>query len=61
MDSELDINPNLRRFLEGKAALKRELISLSYPEKIQRVIKMQELERLLKRDKNKKVYVWRFD
>ena len=40
MDSELDINPNLRRFLEGKAALKRELISLSYPEKIQRVIKM---------------------
>jgi hypothetical protein len=61
MAPEVDRKSDLDRFLKGKAAIKKALIALPYPEKIRRVIAMQKLERSLKRDRKVKVYVWRID
>jgi hypothetical protein len=46
-------------FFEGKRALKRYLISLPFEEKIRRVIEMQKMEKLLKKDRTKEIFVWR--
>ena len=62
MDSgKVDETPELTRFLAGKQALRQEQTNLSYPEKIRRVIAMQEVTRALKRDSDGTVYVWNFD
>lgn len=46
---------------KAKRALKKELISLSYIEKIKRVIEMQKTSKKFKKDKSIKVYVWRIE
>ncbi len=49
---------HLKSFLATKRALRLEAIRLPFEEKLKRVIQMQILERDLKKDKTKKVYVW---
>ncbi len=49
---------NLEQFLIAKEKIRRDLINLPFEEKIKRVIEMQKIERDLKKDKNKKIYVW---
>lgn len=46
-------------FFDAKRALKRELIALPFKEKIRRVIEMQKMEKLLKGDKGREIYVWK--
>ena len=46
-------------FFEGKRAIKEFLISLPFEEKIRRVIEMQRMEKLLKKDKGKEIFVWK--
>lgn len=45
-------------FLEAKLALRRELIALPFEEKIRRVIEMQKIEKALKRNEGKEIFVW---
>ena len=49
---------NLDEFLSTKEKIRQDLRALPFEEKIKRVIEMQKIERDLKKDKNKKVYVW---
>ena len=48
----------LQDALERKKKIRQDLIALSFEEKILRVIEMQKIERDLKKDKSKKIYVW---
>jgi hypothetical protein len=48
----------LKDFLETKKKIQQDLINLSFEDKIKRVIEMQKIERDLKKDKGKKVYIW---
>lgn len=48
----------IERIKKTKQAMKRELIALSFEEKIQRVVEMQKFSRDFKKDKDKVVYVW---
>ena len=57
MADELKKN-NLDEFLNTKDKIRQDLRALPFEEKIKRVIEMQKIERDLKKDKNKKVYVW---
>jgi hypothetical protein len=43
---------------KAKQAMKKELITLSFEEKIQRVVEMQKFSRDFKKDKDKVIYVW---
>ncbi len=43
---------------KAKQAMKKELIALSFEEKIQRVVEMQKFSRDFKKDKDKVIYVW---
>ena len=43
---------------KSKQAMKKELIALSFEEKIQRVVEMQKFSRDFKKDKDKVIYVW---
>jgi len=58
MDEILDKKQHLEKFLSTKEKLRKEMINLSFEEKILRVIEMQKIERDLKKDKTKKIYVW---
>jgi len=58
MDEWITKEEALRRSLESKERLRDKLIKLPFEEKIRRVIEMQKLERELKKDKSKHVYVW---
>ena len=49
---------SLKDFLETKKKIQQDLINLSFEEKIKRVIEMQKFERDLKKDKERKIYVW---
>ena len=49
---------HLQDFLKTKEKIRQDLIKLPFEEKIRRVIEMQKIERDLKKDKTKKVYVW---
>ena len=51
---------NLDQFLEAKKAIRRDLIALPFEEKIRRIIEMQKMEKELKKDKSRKIYVWDF-
>ena len=55
-----DLTPQeiLDQSIKSKAELRSRLIELPFDEKIRRVIEMQKIERELKKDKTKKVYVW---
>ena len=48
----------LEEALRQKRKAQEYLIALPFEEKIRRVIEMQRIERDLKRDPSKKVYVW---
>jgi len=49
---------HLEKVIAGKKELKKELIRLSFPEKIKRIIEMQKFSRDFAKDKTKKIYVW---
>jgi hypothetical protein len=48
-----------KSFFDAKRAIKRELIALPFEEKIRRVIEMQKMEKLLKGDKGREIFVWK--
>ena len=58
MDEWITKEEALRRSLNSKEKLRSDLIKLPFEEKIRRVIEMQKMERELKKDKNKHIYVW---
>lgn len=58
MDEWITKEEALKRALSSKEKLRDELIRLPFEEKIRRVIEMQKIERELKKDKNKHIYVW---
>jgi len=61
MVSNLTEDSGLTRFQAAKAVLRRKLIELPFPEKICRVIAMQKMASVFKRDKSRRVHVWRID
>jgi len=58
MDEWITKEEALRRSLLAKEKLRDELIALPFEEKIRRVIEMQKIERELKKDSGKHIYVW---
>jgi len=58
MDEWITKEEALTRSLLAKEKLRDELIALPFEEKIRRVIEMQKIERELKKDSGKHIYVW---
>jgi len=58
MDEWITKEDALKRSLKAKEEIRAELIKLPFEEKIRRVIEMQKMERDLKKDRNKHIYVW---
>jgi hypothetical protein len=52
---------HLQKVLKAKRIFRRQLIALSYFEKIQRVIEMQRIASQFKRDSSRKHYIWNID
>lgn len=48
----------IRKIQETKQEIKKELIALSFEEKIRRVIEMQKISKELKKDKHLEIFVW---
>jgi len=45
-------------FLDSKLALRRELIALPFEEKIRRVVEMQKMQKTLRAENKREIFVW---
>lgn len=48
----------IEKIKNTKLQMKKELIELSFEEKIKRVVEMQKFSKEFKKDKSKEIYVW---
>ena len=48
----------IEKIKRTKLQMKKDLIELSFEEKIRRVVEMQKFSKEFKKDKSKEIYVW---
>ncbi len=61
MEAMDHLKPEIARLFAAKEARRRKLASLPFPEKVQAVVRLQEMAALVLRARGRKVSVWNLD